>query len=100
MIHPLLTKISSAHYDNKIKPKIYFIEKDNTLREMIGACNYNIAKYTDRTKGQDKEDAIKKASFEAYKAFLVTIVYEVKIQDTCNTRYAIDKVFPKLKYSL
>jgi len=69
-LHPLLTKNANKHYDTKGKPTIKQIEDTLTVCEMIGACKFNIAKYTAREKGQNEEDTKKASKYKNYLDFL------------------------------
>ena len=73
-LHPLVNK-NSKHYDNGEKTAIERIEEKNTVCQMIGACTYNILKYSYRqdAKGQKVEDIEKIKTFQEYKKLLESI---------------------------
>lgn len=68
-LHPLLNP-ASVHYETEEMPTIYYLEQQLTIREMIGACKFNIAKYDRRAKGQDEEDDRKATDYSNYLMFL------------------------------
>jgi hypothetical protein len=86
-LHPLINK-NSKHYDTGNKTTIEKLEDILTVREMIGACKFNIYKYEDRAdfKGQKKEDLEKIKTYVDYLELLLTI-------DSMSSDFTVKKAF-------
>ena len=72
MQHPLMNP-ESKHYDSSNRePAVIEMEKQLTVCEMIGACKFNIHKYTYRKglKGQKESDLKKIDTYKAYLEYL------------------------------
>jgi hypothetical protein len=77
-LHPLITKGKNNHYLNSNGlNRIYDLEKELTVSEMIGFCKANIFKYKVRKKNQDIEDNKKIEKYEAYLKELRSIEKEL-----------------------
>jgi len=72
MTHPLINP-ESNHYKQDGRQSIQDIEEKISVDEMIGACTFNIMKYTMRldTKGQKKADLVKIKTYQDYKDLLL-----------------------------
>jgi len=72
MIHPLINP-ESTHYKQAGRQSIQDIEEEISVDEMIGACTFNIMKYTLRldTKGQKEKDLKKIETYQNYKNLLL-----------------------------
>lgn len=69
--HPLINP-ESSHYESESKSAIEELEEQLSLSEMIGACKFNIFKYTYRQdkKGQKEADLKKIETYVNYLKFL------------------------------
>ena len=69
ILHPLINKASSSHYDNGSITTIEKMEARLSVTEMIGYCKGNVLKYDERKelKGQLESDIEK---IETYKNYL------------------------------
>lgn len=74
MTHPLINP-ESKHYKQDGKQSIQDIEDELSVDEMIGACTFNIMKYTLRldTKGQKEADLKKIQTYQDYKDLLLNM---------------------------
>jgi len=97
--HPLLLPESQKHYDTNGQNNIVEFECMSTIAMGIGACDYNIIKYTNREKGQDELDSKKIETFKAWKELLRDLLGMGYDYDT-NLRYAMKAECPDMKYSL
>lgn len=77
MNHPLLNP-DSKHYAKDGKQSILTIEETLNMNEMIGACTFNIMKYTLRleSKGQKESDLKKIQTYQDYRDLLVGLRQE------------------------
>ena len=84
MTHPLINP-ESKHYEKDGKQSIQHIEGELTVDEMIGACTFNIMKYTLRlnTKGQKEADLKKIETYQNYKELLLDI------KNSCHCGYMV-----------
>ena len=98
MTHPLLNP-TAKHYDTKEKPKIYYTEQKLTVREMIGACKFNIEKY-DREKGQDEKDKEKIKDYTRYLNFLLDLLSSDPSIEYMSVQYAYDYLGIDLSYEV
>ena len=99
MRHPLINK-RATHYDTKEKPTIYRREHELTVREMIGACKFNMGKYSDREKGQDELDAEKLADYMRYKDFLCDMIAKDKAVEHITVENAYAYLGIELSYKV
>ena len=84
MIHPLINRQDSPHYDKADgKVGIEEMEKTMSIREMIGAMKYNIFKVQWRLGNKDATDKElrKIATYEAYKKVLYDLIAKHNISD-------------------
>ncbi len=65
-LHPLLTARENKHYTSKNTNDIFIQEHELSVREMIGACKFNISKYTRREKKQNESDSKKARKYKDY----------------------------------
>ena len=72
MTHPLINP-ESKHYAKDGRQSIQDIEEALSVDEMIGACTFNIMKYTLRldSKGQKEADLKKIKTYQDYKDLLL-----------------------------
>ncbi len=77
MIHPLINKSATNHYNIDGTSAVEELEKELSIREMIGFCSGNIFKYKYRQdrKGQKEADLIKIKTYEDYKKELVNLIH-------------------------
>lgn len=81
MLHPLINKVDSAHYDREDgRSAIEELEKQLTIREMIGFCEGNIFKYKFRMGEKDPtaKEYRKIKTYENYLKLLHELVYKLK----------------------
>ena len=87
MIHPLINKIDSAHYDSDEEPTIKKFERKYTVTKLMYWAEITLAKYEDKgreTKGQGDADKRKADTYRAYHLFLTNIVEDFpELQSTC-----------------
>jgi len=71
-LHPLITPGDNQHYNTRLdgQNSILDLELELTVCQAIGACLWNIHKYSTRTKGQDDADSRKA---DKYKEYLVEL---------------------------
>lgn len=81
MLHPLINP-DSKHYESEGKSAIEELEERLSLTEMIGACQFNIFKYTYRQdkKGQRESDLKKIETYVNYLKFLESLADRPKVQ--------------------
>ncbi len=74
MTHPLINP-ASTHYKQNGKQSIQDIEEKLTVDDMVGACTFNVMKYTLRleTKGQKEADLKKMKTYQDYKDLLLNM---------------------------
>ena len=88
--HPLVNP-KASHYDHGDGlTTIEIIEGQQTICELVGACKFNITKYSSRNKGQDNADAEKVRDYTRYMQLLMKIgsyddvnVFNI-FKDTCK----------------
>lgn len=74
ILHPLINP-ESNHYNQDGRQSIQDIEEKLSVDEMIGACTFNIMKYTLRldTRGQKEADLVKIKTYQDYKDLLLNM---------------------------
>jgi len=65
-LHPLLTAGENKRYVGGNRNDIFFQERELLVTEMIGACKFNISKYSRRDKKQDESDNKKAEKYKNY----------------------------------
>lgn len=73
ILHPLINEKSAGHYDDGKIATIEEQEARMSVIEMIGACKYNIHKYSSRKekKGTPDDDLYKIKTFKNYLEVLI-----------------------------
>jgi len=100
VLHPLIVEQSQGYYGSEKNQTIEEIEKELTIREMIGACKFNIKKYRKRAgkKGSKEADLKKAEHYCDYLTFLggileLPFVKEVHtVWEILNTNYLLGMI--------